>query len=400
MKSYRGLKRLAAMLGGVTAFVAASGTAAAAVVGTDNADQLSGAMEGPSGATLVAPPGSPPDPPYANGVSDSPLAEFPTAGSTFAVMTTGEAELADDPNEDEGSGYPHDTTGADVGFGGEAYDPSRLTIPLNVPAEANCVSFDFKFLSEEYPEYVGTSFNDGFIAEIDQSTWSVSGNTINAPNDFAAPIGQDRVSVNGVGPTQMTQASSAGTTYDGATQGVTTRAQVSPGQHNLFLSVFDAGDAILDTAVFLDNLRLTQESPNSCRPPDTFGGLTGVTLGGGGEPVMDATKKTASVNLSCVAPVPCPGTITANVVGGTLNQGKSALRAKKPRGKLGTASYQIGSGQSQAVPLKVTKKGKKLLRQGRKLKVKVKVKTPFRRWRIRLRLIPEGSVSANGLVTR
>jgi hypothetical protein len=377
MERRRGIKRLVAALASAMAFVVAGGTAAAAVMGTGDGNQLSAAMEGAgSGTTLVAPPATPPDPPHANGVSDSPLAGFPTAGPSFTIMTTGEAELADDPNEDEGSGYPHGTTGNDVGFGGEANDPSRLTIPLDVPGSANCVAFDFKFLSEEYPEYVGTPFNDGFIAEIDQSTWSVTGETINAPNDFAAPIGQDRVSVNGVGPTAMSQSAAAGTTYDGATPGVTTKAQVSPGQHSLFLSVFDAGDAILDTAVFLDNLRFTQEPPQSCRPPDTFGGQTGVALGGGGEPVMDATNKSALVNLTCIAPVPCPGAITANVVGGTLeqqNQGKSALRAKRPKGKLGTASYQLGSGQSQAVPLKVTKKGKKLLKTAKKLKVKVKV---------------------------
>ncbi|WP_442940262.1 hypothetical protein [Nocardioides sp. B-3] len=35
----------------------------------------------------------------------------------------------------------------------------------------NCmVGMDFRFLSEEFPEYVGSSFNDAFIAEMDAST--------------------------------------------------------------------------------------------------------------------------------------------------------------------------------------------------------------------------------------
>ncbi len=37
------------------------------------------------------------------------------------------------------------------------------------------MAFDFRFLSEEFPIYVGTSFNDAFIAELDNSTWTTSG---------------------------------------------------------------------------------------------------------------------------------------------------------------------------------------------------------------------------------
>ncbi|WP_394263381.1 choice-of-anchor L domain-containing protein, partial [Trueperella sp.] len=49
---------------------------------------------------------------------------------------------------------------------------------LDVPDGANCLSFDFKFLSEEYPVYVGSSYNDAFIAELNESTWTTAQTTI------------------------------------------------------------------------------------------------------------------------------------------------------------------------------------------------------------------------------
>ena len=61
-----------------------------------------------------------------------------------------------------------------------------LAIPINVPAGANCLSFDFRFLSEEYPDFIDSQFNDAFIAELDSSTWVSSGPVITGlENDFA-----------------------------------------------------------------------------------------------------------------------------------------------------------------------------------------------------------------------
>lgn len=42
-----------------------------------------------------------------------------------------------------------------------------------VPEGADCLSFDFKFFSEEWP--TPTQFNDAFVAELDVSDWTTSG---------------------------------------------------------------------------------------------------------------------------------------------------------------------------------------------------------------------------------
>ena len=69
-----------------------------------------------------------------------------------------------------------------------ARDVVIMRVDLRVPTGDNCLSFDFRFLSEEFPEFVNDDFNDAFIAELGHSTWSAATNddpTITAPDNFA-----------------------------------------------------------------------------------------------------------------------------------------------------------------------------------------------------------------------
>ncbi len=186
-----------------------------------------------------------------NGVSDSPLSSFPTDGSTFGILTSGDVNFAPLPNN---SG----STGVDIGGpnvrGNTDFDVSILNIGLEAPVGANCLTFNFAFYSDEFPEYVNTQFNDAFIAELDNSTWSTAGSAISAPNNFAFdPVGNP-ISINAAGNTSMNAANAAGTTYDGATPLLSAATPITPGSHNLYLSIFDQGDHVWDSAVFLDNL--------------------------------------------------------------------------------------------------------------------------------------------------
>jgi len=47
-----------------------------------------------------------------------------------------------------------------------ARDVTIWRIRVKVPKGANCLSFRFEFLSEEFPEFVGSEYNDAFIAEL------------------------------------------------------------------------------------------------------------------------------------------------------------------------------------------------------------------------------------------
>ena len=211
-----------------------------------------------SGSDLQQPSDSP------NGVSDSALAGFPTDGATFTILTSGDVNLADDPNDSGSSGAA--LTGSDVRG---AFDVSILRVDLNVPSNQNCLTFQFRFLSEEFPEYVGQGFNDGFIAELDTSDWMIdnSGPTpiISAPNNFAFDENGEVVSINSTGAAGMSASEAIGTTYDGATRILTAQTPVTTGDHQIYFSIFDAGDNIYDSAAFLDGLSLGASDEGGCQ---------------------------------------------------------------------------------------------------------------------------------------
>ncbi len=292
------------------------------------------------------------------GVSNSPLAAFPTAGSTFGVLTSGDSELADDPNNDGGSGEDNGGQGY-----GEAYDPLTLKIDINVPAGANCVGFDFRFLSEEFPEFVNAGFNDAFVAQLDQLSVNVTGQSITAPGDFAAGAG-DKISVDSAGPSGMSDIFSTGTTYDGATPKLVARTPVGPGAHSVFLTIFDAGDGVLDSAVFVDNLRVTTEAPGDCKSLslEPFEGKSGVTLTGDPANLLALSKDLSTLSFPAHCNLPAGNEINCNINFGFSFTPSSANTARTLRAKttpLASGSASIPAGTTQQVTLPITPEGKK-----------------------------------------
>ena len=243
-----------------TSLIITSGVALATITPTGNASSIASATATNAsfvtGANFEAVP-----PNGGNAVSDSQLAGFPTNGPDYGILTTGDPGVADDPNDLENSGA--DLGGGNV-RGDTDYDVTVLKTDLNVPSNANCLSVDFRFLSEEYPEYVGSAYNDAFIAELDNSTWTTSGSTISAPENFAFDPNGDVISINSSGVASMSDAEAQGTTYDGATQLLQAKSPITPGQHSLYLSIFDQGDAAFDSAVFVDGLDLYTASSANC----------------------------------------------------------------------------------------------------------------------------------------
>jgi hypothetical protein len=218
----------------------------------------------PTGLPTVPPKGNP----VGLGDNTSPfLPPFPLDDTNFLVLSTGDATQADDADQ-VGVFFPNndDIGGAVAGRGTMARDVTVVQIPFSTAngqqlPQDTCLSFDFRFLSEEYP--AGAA--DAFVAEIDNSTWTADA-TISAPDNFASsPLGQPLTIASG-GPAQMSAADAAGTPYGGATGLL--RAQVfipamRGTSHSLILSLFDYGDNSRDSAVFLDNFRRTFQ-PASC----------------------------------------------------------------------------------------------------------------------------------------
>jgi hypothetical protein len=194
--------------------------------------------------------------------STTKLAAFPRQGKSYAIFSSGDARYAARKNKEgdlgRGNGGPYLRGARDVVI---------FRVDLRVPKNASCLSFSFRFLTEEFPEYVGTDFNDAFIAELGGSTWDATSNqdpTIIAPDDFALDPNSHLISVNGAGAAAVDASSADGTTYDGATGVLRASTPIEPGRRTLYLSLFDQGDRQYDSAVFVDHLRL--HNPASCQP--------------------------------------------------------------------------------------------------------------------------------------
>jgi len=271
----------------------------------------------PGGPLQIPPKGNPLA--YADGASG--LTPFPRDGTNFLVLSTGDAMQADDPDQPRAFPSTDDIGSVFPDRGAAALDATVLQIPFDSPLGPadnplpSCLSFEFRFLSEEYP----TGLNDAFVAELDSSTWSTSGTAISAPNNFASsPLGQP-LTIKSAGVAAMSPAEAAGTPYGGATRVL--RAQILvPAQrtHSILLSLFDDGDHLTDSAVFIDNLTLTPQ-PASCPTGLTLGGPTPVITGPAVASVVDTPTPTLTGTAGNA-----PGdadTVTVRIYGGALPTG-------------------------------------------------------------------------------
>lgn len=202
-------------------------------------------------------------PPNGNPTATSTtVLDFPTDGGSFAILSTGDATLADDTPQ---TMFASVSDGGGNVRGNSDFDVTILRLGVTVPSGADCLQIDFQFFSEEFPEYKGSAFNDAFIAELDPATpWTTSGSAISAPDNFAFDEDDNPISVNSLGETRVSAGQAAGTVYDGATAPLVASVGAEPGSHTLYLSLLDQGDSIFDSAVFLDGLRVGKAGSGGC----------------------------------------------------------------------------------------------------------------------------------------
>lgn len=202
------------------------------------------------------------------------------------VITTGTAEL-NDPNA-FGGGWPHgpSTNGSswdNVGQGtsGDADLDNIVSLTTHNAAvlefdfipQADTVKFRYSFGSEEYNDYVGTSFNDVFafflsgvtttlnqtnIALLPGTTIPVSINTVNNGNSFGVSTGPCtncqyyNDNING----------SINVVYDGLTKILTAIYPVICGEtYHIKIAIADVGDGALDSGVFLEAGSFSANAP-------------------------------------------------------------------------------------------------------------------------------------------
>ncbi|CAK8719582.1 hypothetical protein GKODMF_11175 [Candidatus Electrothrix gigas] len=125
-----------------------------------------------------------------------------------------------------------------------------FVVDLTPGVDLTTVSFQYVFASDEYNEYVNSSYNDVFgffvngnnIALIPDTNVNVSINNVNNATNTEFYINNDLQDGGGAIDTEM----------DGLTIVLTSEIEVVPGETNhIKLAVADAGDTILDSNVFL-----------------------------------------------------------------------------------------------------------------------------------------------------
>ncbi len=181
--------------------------------------------------STVPPTGTP------HATADAAMGAFPTNGSTFALLTAGSPQQ-----------NTTDALGGTAVRGDTDRDVSILKLDLNAPSRSNCLTFDYGVFTHEFVDPT-LYFNDAFVAELDSSTWTTSATALSAPNAFAA------VALTASAST-FSGANATGTGYTNGTPLLGAAKQTSAGPHSLYLSIFDQGDTIVDTAAFVDNLKV------------------------------------------------------------------------------------------------------------------------------------------------
>lgn len=171
----------------------------------------------------------------------------PRQGDSFVVMSSGIA------------GASQTEPGTDFDSIGTSGDRVTLTLVLSMPAGTNKVSFDYKFLTSEYPDYVGSIFNDTFVATVydDQGLREVARSSVNTSAFLPASYANS----DGTGfdlftpyPSGVDSSFPGGQPDAGLTDFEIVNFPVYGETVTLTFSVEDRGDGILDSAVILDNL--------------------------------------------------------------------------------------------------------------------------------------------------
>ncbi len=192
----------------------------------------------------------------AHGTLGDSAAVRPREGCRFAALSTGTVgEAVTLPGTDRGcnggEGFGDPLGDRD---GSLVCDLAQVSVTLTAPRDAHSFSFDFDFFSAEFPDYIGSEFNDTFYAIIEaESTeggrptnisFDGNGRPIEINNNYFA------------NPFHPCSERDTGFVRGASTCWLRTSWPIRPGEtFKLTFSVHDEGDGIYTSTVLLDNFR-------------------------------------------------------------------------------------------------------------------------------------------------
>jgi hypothetical protein len=299
------------------------------------------------------------------------------------ILSTGDIRDVIGPNLTDGTGSTNGTAG-DASLnalipGFSTFDAATLEFDF-VP-QGNSISFQYVFGSEEYNEYVGSTFNDVFGFFVNGANVAVvPGTTPPVPVSINNVNGGCAVNCQGTDTSphnpqfyRNNDPSDGTPTIDTEMDGVTTvlsiNAAVNPGVTNhIKLAIADAGDSVLDSNVFIKagsftsgcaRTRLNPSTPNvgvgatftmavvvdapTCNVSraDAFFNFDPTKL-----QVVDSVSGTAGVQIA-------PGTALTQVLQNGVNNATGAIdfSAQLPSAPFPTGTFTIATITFQALAL-------------------------------------------------
>jgi len=196
---------------------------------------------------------------------------LPTDGSTFALLSTG---IAGEVPVTTNTLDPGDESGTWFGYrkpkSWQTFDESELTLQLQVPEFMHYLYYDVQFFTCEYPDYIGSIYNDKLTITVNSPSQGISSYVIDVNggdfvlNSFDIPdTGFDVFAVsewsgnptNPSGVDMLTRTPGVPGADAGATALVSREHAVSPNEIITFkINIKDAGDNIFDSTAFIDNV--------------------------------------------------------------------------------------------------------------------------------------------------
>jgi gliding motility-associated-like protein len=241
------------------------------------------------------------------------------------IMTTGTVQNVPGqgphgPNNNNDAGRDNSAPGYPllsslIGGGTATFDAAILEFDF-VPY-SDSVQFNYVFGSEEYPEFVGSTFNDAFA-------FFITGPGIAGLQNIAQiPGGGGPVTINNV---HLAETNTFGTfpasnsayyvnnnngatiQYDGFTEVLTAESAVQCGEtYHLIICIADAGDGLYDSGIFLEANSLSSKTPVEINyllsqelygSPDIMGeGCVTTTITLDREPEVSANALTIPINV-------------------------------------------------------------------------------------------------------
>lgn len=208
------------------------------------------------------------------------------------VLTSGSINNVPGPNNTGSAGVDNGAAGnalLDALTGNTTYDACVLTFSF-IPT-TNSISFNFIFGSEEYPEFVNSSVNDGFGFFLTGPP-SYSNTNIAYIPSTTTPITIDNVNASTNSGYYNDNTGGTCLQYDGYTDVITAQANVTPcSTYTMTMAVADAGDGIYDSGVLIQensfssgtfDATLVSQTNATC---STLGSAT-VTASGGTPPYV------------------------------------------------------------------------------------------------------------------